>query len=75
MAHGSLALGLPTTCCRTLRQHTDEVWYVSFSHDGTKLASASRDCTAVVWSVPAFEVLLTLRGHTEGMLEPLGAKV
>jgi WD40 repeat protein len=35
---------------RTLRGHTGDVAAVEFSHDGTRLASTSRDGEAVVWN-------------------------
>lgn len=31
--------------------HTDEVWHVSFSNCGTMLATASKDKTAIIWSL------------------------
>ncbi|MFA1538517.1 nSTAND1 domain-containing NTPase [Actinomadura monticuli] len=35
---------------RVLRGHTDEVWDVAWSPDGTRIATASRDRTARVWT-------------------------
>ncbi len=37
---------------RTLVGHTDEVFSVAFSPDGTPLATASKDGTARIWDVP-----------------------
>lgn len=34
-----------------LEGHSDEVWYVRFSNDGTMLASASKDETVIIWSI------------------------
>jgi WD40 repeat protein len=52
---------------QVLDAHRDEVWHVAFSHRGTMLASASKDCTAVIWAVrplPAgLAVLHVLAGH------------
>ncbi|GLC40796.1 hypothetical protein PLESTM_001113100 [Pleodorina starrii] len=60
---------LPTNTVQVLDQHTDEVWAVAFSHDGTKLASGSKDCTAILWSVPRdsprLEPLHVLGGHAK----------
>lgn len=58
-------------CGCSLRQvidaHGDEVWHLAFSHNGLMLASASRDCTAIIWRItpdqPRLERLLTLAGH------------
>lgn len=36
---------------QTLKGHTDEVWHVQFSHRGDRLASASKDKTAIIWHV------------------------
>lgn len=58
----------PTQIAATLSAHTDEVWHVSFSHDGTRLASGGMDRDALVWSVGPlqddFEVLHRLGPHT-----------
>ncbi|CAI5506914.1 unnamed protein product [Closterium sp. Naga37s-1] len=50
-----------------LEQHSDEVWCVQFSHDGTRLATASKDHTAVVWQIHdsfSHRRLHTLAGHS-----------
>jgi WD40 repeat protein/serine/threonine protein kinase len=42
----------------------DEVFGVSFSPDGRRLAGACRDGTAKVWDAQSGQKTLTLRGHT-----------
>jgi WD40 repeat protein len=32
-----------------MQQHTDEVWCCAWSSDGSILASASKDCSVVLW--------------------------
>lgn len=34
-----------------LTEHCNEVWFCKFSHDGTKLATGSKDTTVIVWHV------------------------
>lgn len=46
---------LPRVTTAVLTQHDDEVWFVAFSHDGRFLATASKDCTAIVWRLVASE--------------------
>jgi WD40 repeat protein/serine/threonine protein kinase len=50
-----------------LRGHTGQLHSLTFSPDGTLLASASEDGTARLWSVAARRELHTLRGHTKGV--------
>eukprot|EP00993_Chasmostoma_nieuportense_P005547 NODE_616_length_2011_cov_48.557325_g572_i0.p1 GENE.NODE_616_length_2011_cov_48.557325_g572_i0~~NODE_616_length_2011_cov_48.557325_g572_i0.p1 ORF type:complete len:589 (-),score=177.28 NODE_616_length_2011_cov_48.557325_g572_i0:125-1891(-) len=60
-----------------LRFHTDEVWFVVFSHSGRYLATAGKDQVCFVfdtssWADPMFtmstvEPLHTLRGHLEAI--------
>mmetsp|Transcript_23569 Transcript_23569/g.65057 ORF Transcript_23569/g.65057 Transcript_23569/m.65057 type:complete len:410 (+) Transcript_23569:1001-2230(+) len=68
-----------SSCCRPLQKldrHQDEVWFVEFSHDGSMLASASRDGIIILWSVPSVphshEAHITqkacLRGHSGPLL-------
>ena len=47
----------------TLAGHTDAVYGVAFSPDGTRLATASADKTAKVWDAASGRVLHTLAGH------------
>ena len=48
----------------TLQSHTDEVFSVSFSPDGTTLASGSADGTIKLWDVAKRQNIATLEGHT-----------
>lgn len=41
----------PLLTTNILKQHTDEVWYISWSHDGQYLASASKDQRAFIWRI------------------------
>jgi len=46
-----------------LSQHSDEVWFLEFSHDGTMLATASKDRTVIIYNTTSFEVLHRLSEH------------
>ncbi|KAK9777882.1 hypothetical protein SCAR479_05565 [Seiridium cardinale] len=50
-----------------LDDHSGEVWQVAFSHDGTKLASGGGDKQVIIYDVPSFKVLHTLRDHGSGV--------
>lgn len=43
--------------------HADEVWYLEFSHDGTKLATASKDQTVIIYDTTTFTTLHRLADH------------
>jgi WD40 repeat protein len=47
-----------------LEGHSDWVYSVAFSHDSTKLASASRDKTVKVWDASSGACLHTLEDHS-----------
>lgn len=53
----------PTQATVELNQHTDEVWYLEFSHDGTKLATASRDRSIIIYDTRTFNVIHRLEDH------------
>ncbi|KAK6141266.1 hypothetical protein DH2020_024982 [Rehmannia glutinosa] len=36
---------------RILQEHSDEVWFLQFSHNGKYLASSSGDCLVIIWEV------------------------
>lgn len=50
-----------------LSQHTDEVWYVEFSHDGTKLATTSKDHSVIVYDVRTFDIIHRLTDHSDSV--------
>jgi WD40 repeat protein len=50
-------------CLQTLEGHSDSVTSVAFSHDSTKLASASDD-TIKLWDASSGECLQTFTGHS-----------
>ena len=55
--------GFPLRTLLQLEEHSDEVWHVRFSPDGTKLASASQDRTAMVYDTSNFRPLHRLKDH------------
>lgn len=58
--------GFPRVTTTILHAHTDEVWNVAWSHDGLRLASASKDKTAIIWRFSVESVSL---------LMPISAKI
>lgn len=57
-----------------LKGHSDEVWFVQFSHSGKYLASASKDTSIIVWNWAALKagkvseedaILHCLKGHAQ----------
>mmetsp|Transcript_675 Transcript_675/g.917 ORF Transcript_675/g.917 Transcript_675/m.917 type:complete len:609 (-) Transcript_675:191-2017(-) len=59
---------IPSVCAQTLDDHKDEVWAVSFSNDGLKLASASKDRTIILWDMHSCpekspSIIHRLKGH------------
>ncbi|HLO34163.1 MAG TPA: WD40 repeat domain-containing protein, partial [Anaerolineales bacterium] len=47
--------------------HEAQVWSVTFSPDGKRVATASQDQTAKVWDAATGQLLLTLIGHTDSV--------
>lgn len=65
---------VPREILHRLEGHTDEVWFVQFSHKGEYLASASKDATVIIWKCLALQkgecdiknaALFKLKGHSE----------
>ncbi|XP_024019245.1 WD repeat-containing protein 26 homolog [Morus notabilis] len=42
---------IPSRTLQILQEHTDEVWFVQFSHNGRYLASSSNDKSTIIWEV------------------------
>ncbi|KAF9317363.1 hypothetical protein BG006_003394, partial [Podila minutissima] len=57
--------GIPSITRKVLEEHTNEVWYVSFSHDGRFLASASADSRIIIWNVQTETLLKSFQKHSE----------
>lgn len=43
------------------------MWHVSFSHDGTRLASCGSEGLVYIYEVGSFNVLHTLKDHEDGV--------
>src|SRR5437764_755378 len=56
-----------SACLQTLEGHSSTVLSVAFSHDSTRLASASVDKTSKIWDVSSGECLQTLEGHSDSV--------
>ncbi|EHA23312.1 hypothetical protein ASPNIDRAFT_129928, partial [Aspergillus niger ATCC 1015] len=52
-----------------LNQHSDEVWWCQFSNDGTKLVTASKDQTVIIYETSTFSVIQKLLGHEDGVAQ------
>lgn len=48
----------PDHTSRILREHTDEVWRLAWSHNGEFLATAGKDRTVIIWNVKVRPTLL-----------------
>lgn len=57
----------PLEVSTDLTRHTDEVWYCDFSHDGTKLVTAGKDRTVLIYDTRDFSVLQRLTEHEDGV--------
>jgi WD40 repeat protein len=54
-----------SACLQTLEGHSDSVHSVAFSHDSTRLASASSDNTVKIWDASSRKCLQTLEVRRE----------
>ena len=65
--HTCKADDFPLETTAELCDHSDEVWFLQFSHDGTKLATASKDNTVVIYDTSNYKVLHKLLDHDSGV--------
>ncbi|KAH8726251.1 putative WD-repeat protein [Phaeosphaeriaceae sp. PMI808] len=56
-----------SACLQTLEGHSDSVRSVAFSHNSTRLASASYDGTVKIWDASSGTCLQTLEGHSDSV--------
>lgn len=52
--------GFPLHLTTELREHSDEVWYIEFSHNGSMLASASSDNSIIIWDTRRWKMIMRL---------------
>lgn len=57
----------PSRTLLQLEDHTGEVWHVQFSHDGSKLATASQDRSVNIYETVTFKLLHSLTQHSDGV--------
>ncbi|GAA5822786.1 hypothetical protein JCM11251_004380 [Rhodosporidiobolus azoricus] len=58
----------PDYATHVLREHTDEVWRLAWSHDGEYLATAGKDKTVMLWRVRnGFMLEKVFREHVEAI--------
>ncbi|CAG8208336.1 unnamed protein product [Penicillium salamii] len=50
-----------------LTDHSDEVWYCEFSHDGSKLVTAGKDQKVLIYDTADFSVIHKLMDHEKGV--------
>lgn len=59
----------PDQVRQSLTDHEDEVWYVTFSHDGTLLATTSADNSVILYDVTNdFKIVNALKGHDKQVM-------
>jgi WD40 repeat protein len=56
-----------SACLQTLEGHSSSVNSVAFSHNSTRLASASGDSTVRIWDASSGACLQTLKGHSSSV--------
>ncbi len=64
LCHPAQAVGLLPKVA-SLKGHANDVYYVTFSRDGSRIASAGRDRTARVWDAVTHRRICVCKGHKE----------
>ncbi|KAF3182569.1 hypothetical protein TWF225_006474 [Orbilia oligospora] len=57
----------PSHTMRILEDHTNEVWTVAFSHSGERLATGSKDTTAIIYDVRTWSIVMNMKAHEGGV--------
>lgn len=57
----------PLTAVHELRDHKDEVWFLKYSHDGTMLATTSKDHSIVIYETETYKPIHYLEEHEDGV--------
>ncbi|CAK8692223.1 unnamed protein product [Clavelina lepadiformis] len=69
--HTCLRRNFPAVTQQVLNEHTDEIWFCCFSHNGKMLATGSKDSYVIIWNVDPVTHRVTharsLTGHTYGV--------
>lgn len=61
--------GMPLHRKQTLSEHTNQVWYISYSHNSRYLATASVDESIVIYDADDnYSVYRTLKGHKSSII-------
>ncbi|KAL2252245.1 WD repeat-containing protein 26 [Sesamum indicum] len=61
---------IPCQTLQILREHSDEVWFLEFSHNGKFLASTSGDCLVIIWEVKV-DGQVSMKHKLSGHLKPV----
>ena len=70
--HECASEDFPLQTLTELRNQTDEVWYLDFSHDGSMLATAGRDGLVNVYDTKRWQLVHEFREHERNALEARG---
>lgn len=57
----------PLEPLHVLDRHRDEVWFLAFSNDGTRLATAGKDGKVIIYETTDFQILHILTDHREAV--------
>ena len=58
----------PLRSALRLDEQADEVWYLQFSNDGSRLATAARDGRVIIYDVPFFNIRHALNHGSDGVI-------
>ena len=53
----------PLHIASELDKHSDEVWYLQFSHDGSMLATAGKDQAVLIYDISTLSIIHRLMDH------------